>query len=91
MAATLQSDGSSGKSGGSPRNTSGNSQSGQVTKAVRLAPVEVSKPLQAGEKFMKWQSYEVSYGFCYLEFKFTNFGAIFIDFDWNRTKFGLLV
>lgn len=60
MAAALQSDGSSGKSGGSPRNTGGNTQSGTITKAVRLAPVEVSKALQDGEKFIKWMSYEVS-------------------------------
>ncbi|XP_063703185.1 1-phosphatidylinositol 4,5-bisphosphate phosphodiesterase classes I and II isoform X2 [Culicoides brevitarsis] len=60
MAATLQSDGSSatGKStGGSPRNTA-NTQSSTLTKAVRLAPVEVSKALQDGEKFIKWMSYE---------------------------------
>lgn len=64
--AALQSDGSGGKSGGSPRNTgASNTQPGTITKAVRLAPVEVSKALQDGEKFIKWMSYEVSFFFIF--------------------------
>lgn len=36
----------------SPRNTG---QSSATTKAVRLATVDVSKALQDGEKFIKWE------------------------------------
>uniref|UniRef100_A0A336LBM4 1-phosphatidylinositol 4,5-bisphosphate phosphodiesterase n=1 Tax=Culicoides sonorensis TaxID=179676 RepID=A0A336LBM4_CULSO len=59
MATALQSDGTmAGKGGGSPRNTGGNTQTNPITKAVRLATVEVSKALQDGEKFIKWISFE---------------------------------
>lgn len=51
--------GDSGKGQQSPRNTG---QSSAITKAVRLATVEVSKALQDGEKFIKWE--EVSTEIC---------------------------
>lgn len=62
MAKNLQSDSGTGKTGQqqSPRNTgSSNVQPGTITKAVRLAPVEVSKALQDGEKFIKWDDVSI--------------------------------
>ena len=46
----------------SPRNTGSSvsvQQPGTITKAVRLAPVEVSKALQDGEKFIKWEDVSI--------------------------------
>lgn len=51
--------GNTGKGGQqSPRNAP-NVQPGTITKAVRLAPVEVSKSLQDGEKFIKWDDVSI--------------------------------